>query len=163
MKTFVLSIVKELDVGLTRTQVALMSFSNHATTRFTFKQGRSKSSILRHIHGIRQKKGGTYTDRALKALPNLMSFRNGGRAGVRKIAILMTDGKSRSLTYTKKYAAAARAKGITLIAVGIARYRRSELNAIATNPDSKHVFTTTNFAGLVHLKKKITKATCIGT
>ena len=162
MKTFVQSIVKELDVSQTKTQVALMTFSDPATIRFTFKNGRSKSKVLSLINGVRQRRGGTNTDIALRVLVNLMSSRNGGRSGVQKIAILMTDGKSRSYTHTKKYAALARAKGITLIAVGIGNYRRSELNAIAKDPDSKHVFTTTSFAGLAHLKMKITRATCTG-
>jgi hypothetical protein len=53
---------------------------------------------------------------------NIFSSSNGARSGVRKLAILLTDGRSTYRTGTLKEAKLAKDAGITILAIGVGKY-----------------------------------------
>lgn len=88
---------------------------------------------------------------------------NGDRPGVPNIGIIITDGQSNSPDQTRDQAQQVRNAGITLFSVGIGRgVSIPELNAMATDPDSTHVFTVDDFSKLSQIKALFQQQTCDG-
>ncbi|WAR30003.1 MATN1-like protein [Mya arenaria] len=85
----------------------------------------------------------------------------GDRANVPNIAIVVTDGQSNNPTLTAAEAKAARDAGITILAIGVGHgVVRSELNEIASDPDSTHVFTADSFSALSSLNALLSTKAC---
>ena len=101
---------------------------------------------------------------ALRYMKDTMfNGRNGDRPGVPNIGIIITDGKSNHPDQTKAQAEAARKAGITLFSVGVGSgISRPELNEMATDPDSSHVFTVDDFSKLAQIKALFQAQTCDG-
>lgn len=88
---------------------------------------------------------------------------NGDRPGVPNIGIIITDGNSNRPDDTMAQAQAARSAGITLFSVGVGSgISRTELNAIATDPDTNHVFTVDDFSKLSDIKALFQEQACSG-
>ena len=86
---------------------------------------------------------------------------NGDRSNVPNIGIVMTDGTSNDYTLTANEAANARNAGIRLFSIGIGSgIPLGELNEIATDPDSDHVFAVTGFSGLTAIKNSVKAQAC---
>ena len=87
----------------------------------------------------------------------------GDRPGVPNVAIIVTDGQSNNAALTASEAKKAQAAGITVLAVGVGHgIRKSELNAMATDPDSTHVYTADNFDALGSLQGLLSDKACAG-
>lgn len=79
------------------------------------------------------------------------------------IAIVVTDGQSQNPTQTAAEAKLARDAGINMLAIGVGSgAKAAELNAIATDPDSTHVFQADNFDALNSLKALLSNKACEG-
>lgn len=93
----------------------------------------------------------------------MFNTNNGDRPNVPNIGIIITDGRSNHPDKTKAQAEAARKAGITLFSVGVgAGISKPELNLMATDPDSSHVFTVTDFSKLAQIKALFQQQTCGG-
>ena len=78
---------------------------------------------------------------------------NGDRPGVPNIGIIVTDGKSNRAGETKQAAKDARDHGINIFSVGVGSgIDKAELNEMASDPDSTHVLTVTDFTKLNAIK-----------
>ena len=94
----------------------------------------------------------------------VLSLLPGDRPNVPNVAIIVTDGQSNNPTLTAAEAKKARDKGITIIALGVGHgIRKSELNEMATDPDSSHVYTADNFDALASLQAFVSNKACEGT
>ena len=88
----------------------------------------------------------------------------GDRPSVPNVAIIVTDGQSNNPALTAAEAKKARAKGITILALGVGHgSKKSELNEMATDPDSSHVYTADNFDALASLQAFVSNKACEGT
>ena len=88
----------------------------------------------------------------------------GDRPNVPNVAIIVTDGQSNNPPLTAIEARKARAKGITILALGVGRgIGKAELNEMATDPDSSHVYTADNFDALSSLQALLSNKACEGT
>lgn len=53
--------------------------------------------------------------------------------------------------------------GVTVFSIGVGSgVRTTELNGMATDPDSKHVFEVTDFSSLNSIKGSLVKSACEG-
>ena len=96
---------------------------------------------------------------------NMFTAANGGRPGVPKIGIVITDGRSKSESLTLQEAKAAKDAGITMLALGIGSSRNldmKEINGIASDPAADHAFIASSFDDLVNVLDKISRGTCAG-
>ena len=120
----------------------------------------SLSEILATIEGIKYPKEGTNTGKALlKAKEDL--FDKSARSGVPNIACVITDGKSRDDIADP--AQKLRDSGVTVVSVGIGKnYDLKELQEMATDPDSQHVFKG-EFDALRSQVESIVDTACKGT
>jgi len=74
------------------------------------------------------------------------------------------SGKSNNAAATSSEAALLRQAGITVFAVGVgAGATVAELNSMATDPDSTHVFQVDNFNNLDSIKGTLSQKACEGT
>ena len=86
---------------------------------------------------------------------------NGDRANVPNIAIVITDGVS--YPYPGTEARNLRNTGATIFSVGIGSgIPLGELNEMATDPDSDHVFAVSGFSALNNIKAAFQTQACPG-
>ena len=91
------------------------------------------------------------------------NFIPGDRPNVPNVAIIVTDGQSNNAALTASEAKLARDAGITVLAIGVGHgAKKSELNAMATDPDSAHVYTADNFDALGSLQALLSTKACEG-
>ncbi|KAL8577058.1 hypothetical protein ACOMHN_049918 [Nucella lapillus] len=87
---------------------------------------------------------------------------NGDRSSVTNIGVVMSDGVSNDGSYTATQASYARNAGITLFSIGIGSFiPLSELNEIATDPDSDYVFSVSSFSALSGIKSAFQTKACL--
>lgn len=92
---------------------------------------------------------------------NMFTTANGDRSGVPNIGVILTDGRSNSYSYTASEAANARNAGITIFAIGIGSgIPVGELNEMATDPDSDHVFAVSGFSALSSIQSTFQAQAC---
>ena len=120
----------------------------------------SISEIIAAIEGIKYPKGGTNTGEALMKAKEAL-FDKSARAGVPNIACVITDGKSRD--DISDPAQKLRDSGVSVFSVGIGKnYNLKELEDMATDPDSQHVFKG-EFDALSSQVESIVDTACKGT
>ena len=86
---------------------------------------------------------------------------NGDRAGIVNVIVVLTDGRSNNYQDTANQAKAARDLGFRIFSVGIGSgIPLGELNEMATDPDSDHVFAVSNFNALQGIKTAFGNKAC---
>merc|ERR1719468_1398332 len=140
---FVARVVGELKVSKRKTHVAAMHFatSNKVDIKFTDKISSRKGRVMRAIRRIpKYRRGYTHTKKALlKAANQLFCGKKcGTRKNVKKVLVVLTDGKSndKGVLAKRSYASVKKAlekQNVRVIAVGIDNgVNHKELNQIAT-------------------------------
>ena len=123
-----------------------------------FDEHNSLSEIVDIIDKIVYPGGGTKTGQALVEAKTL--FDSGARKGVSNIACVITDGKSKDDISVP--AQELRNSGVTVFSVGIGKnYDVKELEDMATDPDSQHVFKA-DFDALKNIENTIVDSACKG-
>ncbi len=103
-----------------------------------FDQHYTQSELVVAIEGISYLGGGTKTGQALVTAKDAL-FAKGARAGVAKIACVLTAGKSSDNIGAP--AKELRGAGVTVISVGMGTsYDLEQLREMATDPDSQYMF-----------------------
>ena len=145
---FVSDIVRALEIGPNAGQVAVIRFASSASLIFGLTAHDNQADLLRAISSVPYTGGGTDTAEAL----NLLLSRGfiGARPadqGIPRVAVVVTDGFSRSLSATTTAAAAVHAAEpeIIVFAAGIRNFNLNELQVIASSPSSRFVITIANF------------------
>ncbi len=147
----------DLNIGPARQKFGAVVFSRSVTSIIPLSA--DAIALKAVIASINQPKSNTATHLGIKAMTRL--FEDGGRPGVRKLGIVITDGQSNSKFATIAAAVVAKEAGITMIAVGVgSNLNMEELNAIADSP--ANVSHLANFDALSSEFKDIVKTMCIG-
>ena len=82
--------------------------------------------------------------------------------GIPKVAVLLTDGFSNGRAVAGP-ASQLRNVGVNIFSIGVGHYvNPSELNTIATDPDSTHVFRMKSFNDLAGWVDKLSAVSCDG-
>ena len=116
-----------------------------------------KDAIVQAINGIRQDRGSTATDKALKTARE--AFNKNPREGAAKLIIVFTDGESNDPFVTAKQAKLAHHMGINVFAIGIGEGpKMNELRAIAS--DDQYVFSVNSFEALQTIKFHLSIKAC---
>ncbi|KAL3859113.1 hypothetical protein ACJMK2_009345 [Sinanodonta woodiana] len=162
MLDFVTAMVNSLPVSPTETQVGMITYDSRTYPIFHLNKYTNKVDINAAIFGTRYSAGTTNTADAIKyARETAFTTQNGARSNAAKIAIVITDGESDNSQATLSEAQKLRDIGVTIFSIGVGSGpTMTELNAIATDPDSTHVLQVTNFDKLNLIKSTLTKKTC---
>lgn len=163
---FMQSVVNFFDVEANRTRVAMVSFSTGASINFFFNAHLSNQEVNSAIGMTRYSGGYTHTAWALYYARLMFLDINlnisGARplsAGVPRVVVLITDGRS-NFYRVDDQALYLRQAGATIYSVGIASYDIDELNLIASDPDSEHVFLLQSYTDAASFVQLLSGTTC---
>ncbi|XP_014453376.2 integrin alpha-M isoform X1 [Alligator mississippiensis] len=159
MKRFIIEVIDRFES--TDTQFALVQFSSSFRVHFDFNTFKRTSNVETLVWDVMQLQGGTYTASAIrKVVQNVFVPWRGARASATKVLIVITDGeKTERLRYRDVIPEAER-EGIVRYAIGVGEAFSSpgaqkELNEIASDPDTEHVFQVNNFDALQGLQSQL--------
>lgn len=165
LKDFIKSVVGTFMIGPNNIQIGLITYSNVAKTEFSLNTYRAKDEIMKAIDAVTYTTGDTYTDKALEEmLTKGFTPKAGARASAPKIGVVITDGISREQQKTLDRAKEAKNKGIIMFSIGVGEqiYRdKKELNAIASDPTSKHAFMVEDYGALENIANSLASRACL--
>ena len=141
MKEYVGNFVSSFAFSTDGAQFGVVSFSNDAQVDIPL--GTDQNDFNTALQGLQQLLGTTNTAAGINLA--IEQFENNGRAGVPMVMFVITDGNSTDRASTMSAAAIARGMGITVFSIGIGSVDVNELNEIASDPDSDHVFLIEDF------------------
>lgn len=149
MKSIVSSMTNEMHFGV-------MQFSTNTKLEFQLDQYSSKNDMLRAIDDMRQVGGGTLLGAAITEVSQYFNLNRGGRDGVGKKLIVMTDAESQDEVLGP--AEVLRDKDVTVYAIGVENANTTQLLEVCGS--SENVFNQRNFDELKDLESKLTLKLC---
>lgn len=167
IKRFVTTLVDRVTVGRNATRIGLVLYSLEVKLVFNLARYNTKEDIKEAIRNIQYMGEGTYTGTAIRKATQEAFYSS--RLGVSKVAIVITDGQTDKREPVKLDIAVreAHSANIEMFALGIvnssdptqADFLR-ELNLIASDPDSEHMFLIDDFNTLPALESKLVSQFC---
>lgn len=152
IKDFVMALVERVTVGNRATRVGLVLYSLEARLEFDLARYATKRDVKHAVRRMTYMGEGTYTGTAIRKATR-EAFRT-ARSGVSKVAVVITDGQTDERDSVKLEIAVreAHAANIEMFALGIVNSSDpaqaeflKELDLIASDPDSEHVFQIDDF------------------
>ncbi|XP_048586525.1 macrophage mannose receptor 1 isoform X2 [Nematostella vectensis] len=136
-KQFMWRVIRGFNVTNNSTRVGLIRYSDFADVIFSLNTYRSPKAIKNAIFKMVFVQGHTKTEQALDlARTKVFTEKGGSRELVPKVAILMTDGKSKRPKWVATAAEKLRAINVNMVAFGIGRgIDMKELTSMASSPD----------------------------
>lgn len=164
LKEFLSDVTGKLNIAPEKFQVSAVTFGGTASSQFYLNQFADKVSLQNAIRNIPYSGGQVKMVDAIRfASITAFSATHGGRGNVPHVAVLLTNQPSGSIDMIKLEAQTARDNGIVLYAVGIgSKADVNELMAIASDPDSRHMYTAQNFDALGSLSDLLSTKICNG-
>ena len=93
--TLVAELIDQVDVGETKVQIGVLTFSSRARMQFHLDRYHTKIDLINALAKVRWHGGDTYTNEAIDMLINKgLNPNYGARNGVPQIAVFVTDGQS---------------------------------------------------------------------
>ncbi|XP_007892258.2 collagen alpha-1(XXI) chain [Callorhinchus milii] len=163
VKDFVNGIVDSISIGRQGSRVGVVQYSSNVRTEFTLDQHRTKEEIKEAVKRISYMQEGTATGRAIRHLiEKSFSGEEGARClslGVRRVAIVVTDGRSADDVTVP--ARAAHHAGIVLFTIGVTGSTdETELRAMASQPHSQYLHHVDDFNLLEKVKLQLAGGQC---
>ena len=94
-KDFIKSIATRFNLGQYKTRTSLMAYSNYINMLSKFSDFNSVDDFKKAIDSATFMGSNSRIDKALaEANDNMFSVKNGGRAGVKQVLVIVTDGVS---------------------------------------------------------------------
>lgn len=154
MKDFVNSLMDRVAVSREATRVGVVLYSHVDVVVVSLQQLIDRTSIKAAVRKMPYLGEGTFTGRAIRSATRMFQA---SRRGVRKVAVLLTDGRAdrRDAARLEDAAEEAHAAGIETFVIGAvnrsdsgyARFQR-ELKSIASEPDEEHIYLINDFRNL---------------
>lgn len=167
IKDFVTRLVERTTVGRNATRIGLVLYSLDVHLEFDLARYMTKQEVKQAIRKMLYMGEGTYTGTAIRKATQEAFY--SARTGVRKVAIVITDGQTDKREPVKLDIAVreAHAANIEMYALGIvnssdptqSEFLR-ELNLIASDPDSEHMYLIDDFNTLPALESKLVSQFC---
>lgn len=162
-KNFVKALASSFDPAATSHQLALMSYSGDAQIEVTFKNKTIQKDFEKAIDRVSHSKGRTRLDKALQlASSQLFAASGGSRPSVRKVMIVLTDGRQSQDFDTVPLSVAVRPLrqlGVKIYAVAIGdEVDLGELNQITDSRDD--VISVSDFDDLANMASDVASKSC---
>ncbi|XP_078682455.1 uncharacterized protein LOC144916927 [Branchiostoma floridae x Branchiostoma belcheri] len=129
MKTFAADVVNTFSISPTTTRIGAVQYSSSPRMHFNLGDYIDKWSTVNAINNIGKLGGGTQTGAAMEFTRTNAAWR---ASPVPKVMIVVTDGQSGDNVQTP--AQALTADGVSVYAIGVGSYDRTELEQIANDP-----------------------------
>uniref|UniRef100_A0A8K9XAM1 Collagen, type XIV, alpha 1b n=1 Tax=Oncorhynchus mykiss TaxID=8022 RepID=A0A8K9XAM1_ONCMY len=145
VRMFLENLVSAFHVEFDKTRIGLAQYSGDPRIEWHLNTFTTKEAVIDAVKNLPYKGGNTLTGLALTyILENSYKPESGSRAGVPKIGILITDGKSQD--DVQPPARSLREAGIELFAIGVKNADEKELKAIGSPPEETHVYNVADFS-----------------
>ncbi|XP_024846757.1 collagen alpha-1(XXVIII) chain isoform X2 [Bos taurus] len=167
IKNFVKTLTDRVALDLATTRVGIINYSHKVEEVAHLTQFSSKDDLKRAVDNMQYLGEGTYTATALHAANRMFEA---AKPGVKKVALVITDGQTdtrdeKNLTEVVKNASDI---NVEIFVIGVVKRNdpnfhifHQEMNLIATDPDSEHVYLFDDFITLEDtLKQKLFTKSC---
>ena len=158
MKNFIKKMLSSADIDGGSVRVGINVFSDKSKVAFNLNTYDNKNDVFGAIDAISYTRGSSYLPGALKTVRTQMfTTANGDRAGVRNIAVIVTDGVSQG--DPMQSAGEARREGIHIFAIGIgSNLDTVQLEGIANKPAD--MFLIEDFDALAAIERNVFETVC---
>ncbi|KAM3871272.1 uncharacterized protein ACN63O_004514 [Diretmus argenteus] len=161
-KEFLQHMVDSLEIGSDATRVGVVNYASTVQIDFLLKTYFDKPSLKQALARIEPLSSGTMTGLAIKiAMEKAFTVESGARPtsmNIAKVAIIVTDGRPQDKV--DDVAAAARASGIEIYAVGVDRADMQSLRLMASIPVDDHAFYVETYGVIEKLTSKFRETLC---
>ncbi|XP_068613230.1 collagen alpha-1(XXI) chain-like [Brachionichthys hirsutus] len=160
VKRWLVNIATNFNIGQKFTQVGVVQYSDDPVLEIALGKYSSNKDLIKAMESIEYMGGNTRTGAAIKfATEKLFGLSERGPAGISRIAVVLTDGKSQDEVL--KAAEAARKKGVILFAIGVGPgTEEAELRDIANKPFSTYVFSVEDYKAISRIIQVIRQKLC---
>ncbi|KAG8515546.1 Collagen alpha-1(XIV) chain, partial [Galemys pyrenaicus] len=159
VRLFLENLVTAFNVGLEKTRIGLAQYSGDPRIEWHLNAFSTKDEVIEAVRNLPYKGGNTLTGLALNYIfENSFKPEAGARTGVSKIGILITDGKSQDDIIPSSRNL--RDSGVELFAIGVKNADENELQEIASEPDSTHVYNVAEFDLMHTVVESLTRTVC---
>lgn len=157
---FVENTIKELGVGKGRTQVGAVVYGTKAYPKFSLNKYDNAQDIVDEVSKFAWLDANTNTSGGIWRMLEMFRTKDGFRANVPNIGIVITDGKSTTDNHTTiPYAMEAKKEGILMVAVGVgSSVDYDELKGIASNESL--ILQVSDFDDLDKIKGNLKETAC---
>lgn len=167
IKNFVKTLIDQVALDLTIAHIGIINYSHKVEKVADLMQFSNKDDIKLAVDNMQYLGEGTYTATALHAANDMFEA---ARPGVKKVALVITDGQTdtRDEKNLKEVVKNARDINVEIFVIGVVKKNdpnfemfHNEMNLIATDPDSEHVYQFDDFLILQDtLKQRLFKKHC---
>lgn len=166
IKDFVNVLIDRMSVSPNMTHVGVVLYSHKTTVISSLDQQTSRDEVKAAVRRMVYMGEGTYTGSAIGQANQLFRL---ARPGVRKVALVITDGQvdKRDVVRLEDAVQIAHSDGIEMFVIGVVNqsnpfYRdfKTELESIASDPDEEHIYLISDFRTLPALEKKLLVKLC---
>ncbi|XP_069791806.1 collagen, type XXVIII, alpha 2a isoform X3 [Narcine bancroftii] len=167
IKDFVTALVDKVTVGRNATRIGLVLYSLEVRLEFGLSRYLTQQDVKQAIRKMMYIGEGTHTGTAIRKATQEGFY--GARSGVKKVAVVLTDGQADRRETVKLDVAVreAHAANIEMFAIGIVNASDPtqaeflhELNLIASDPDAEHMYLIDDFNTLPALELKLVRQFC---
>lgn len=159
VKQFSRNLVAAFNVSPGSAHIGVVQFASEGTGRIESALSDNAFNIISAIDSMSQLSGATDIQEGLNIGQSLIT--NAGRPQVQHVLVLLSDGEHNSgnqdpVTEAERI----KATGTIIFAVAIGQTNIALMNAIASDPDSQHVFAVDDLSGLMTILHSLVTITC---
>ncbi|MFT7811389.1 collagen alpha-1(XXVIII) chain [Arapaima gigas] len=166
VKDFVNALIDRVSVSREATRIGVVLYSHISKVVVSLQQQSGQDDLKAAVRKMPYLGEGTYTGSAIKHANQVFQA---SRPGVRKVAIVLTDGQSDQRDEVKLEEAVheAHATSVEMFVIGVVNrsdplYQEfaNEMNSMASDPDDEHVYLIDDFMTLPALESKLLSRIC---
>ncbi|NWY41991.1 COSA1 protein, partial [Sylvia atricapilla] len=166
IKTFMKTFIDKVSADHTTTRIGIINFSHRVDLVSSLKQYMGKEYLKSALDKMPYLGEGTCTASAIQEAIRLFQA---ARPGVRKVAVVITDGQAdtREEVQLDSVVREAHAANVEIFVIGIVKRTNphfddflKEMQLIATDPDEEHVYQIDDFITLSALENKLITKIC---
>ncbi|XP_056255603.1 collagen, type XXVIII, alpha 1a [Seriola aureovittata] len=166
VKDFVNALIDRVSVSREASRIGVVLYSHVDMVVVSLQQQYSQEDVKAAVRKMPYLGEGTFTGSAIHRANQLFQA---SRPGVRKVAVVLTDGQAdpRDVMQFEETATQAHAEGIEMFVIGVVNRTdplseefQAEMNAIASDPDEEHVYLIDDFRTLPTLESQILSRIC---
>ncbi|KAI3358758.1 hypothetical protein L3Q82_014723 [Scortum barcoo] len=166
VKDFVNALIDRLSVSREATRIGVVLYSHVDKVVVSLQQQSSQDDVKAAVRKMPYLGEGTFTGSAIHRANQLFQA---SRPGVRKVAVVLTDGQAdpRDVMQFEETATEAHAERVEMFVIGVVNNTdplfeefQAEMNVIASDPDEEHVYLIDDFRSLPTLESNILSRIC---
>uniref|UniRef100_A0A8D0CNY7 Collagen, type XXVIII, alpha 1a n=1 Tax=Sander lucioperca TaxID=283035 RepID=A0A8D0CNY7_SANLU len=166
VKDFVNTVIEQLPVSRDAGRIGVVLYSHVDMVVVSLQQQLSQDDVKAAVRKMPYLGEGTFTGSAIHRANQLFQA---SRPGVRKVAVVLTDGHAdaRDVMQFEETATEAHTEGIEMFVIGVANKTdplyeefQAQMDVIASDPDEEHVYLIDDFRMLPTLESKILSRIC---